>query len=200
VPVDIVVGVPNFRFRGTPSPLVLEQRSATRWPRPPRFDGNSSNSLSNAMYSQRSRFPPRSGAGQSAAQGVVNLPNELTAAVLRTCCLQPSQDHARQERADGRAIFSTEVPYRDLYTWDVRSRSTTTTRPPAARENSPLVLARTRSGIISYSPILPSCLGRPAPPMIMQGNQPLAQELLTYTPRRMIVRVPVTVSVDTRGA
>src|SRR5690606_1630555 len=24
VPVDIVVGVPNFRFRGTPSPLVLE--------------------------------------------------------------------------------------------------------------------------------------------------------------------------------
>lgn len=36
--------------------------------------------------------------------------------------------------------------------------------------------------------------------MIMQGNQPLAQELLTYTPPKDEVRVPVTVSVDTRGS
>ena len=35
--------------------------------------------------------------------------------------------------------------------------------------------------------------------MIMQGQQPLAQELLTYTPPKDEVRVPVTVSVDTRG-
>ena len=33
----------------------------------------------------------------------------------------------------------------------------------------------------------------------MQGNQPLAQELLTYTSPKRAVRVPVTVSVDTRG-
>jgi len=35
--------------------------------------------------------------------------------------------------------------------------------------------------------------------MIMDGMQPLAQELLTYTSPGGVVRVPVTVSVDTRG-
>ena len=36
--------------------------------------------------------------------------------------------------------------------------------------------------------------------MIMEGMQPLAQELLTYTSPGGAVRVPVTVSVDTRGS
>ena len=36
--------------------------------------------------------------------------------------------------------------------------------------------------------------------MIMEGMQPLAQELLTYTSPGGSVRVPVTVSVDTRGS
>ena len=36
--------------------------------------------------------------------------------------------------------------------------------------------------------------------MIVQGNQPLAQELLTYTPANGVVRVPVTVAVDMRGS
>jgi hypothetical protein len=52
VPVDIVVGVPNFRFRGTPSPLVLEAtlRNALAEAAPDLM-GNAGNSLSNAMYS-----------------------------------------------------------------------------------------------------------------------------------------------------
>ena len=36
--------------------------------------------------------------------------------------------------------------------------------------------------------------------MIMQDQQPLAQELLTYTSPKDYCRVPVTVSVDTRGS
>src|SRR4029077_20722042 len=36
--------------------------------------------------------------------------------------------------------------------------------------------------------------------MILPVNQPLAQELLTYTPPKDEVRVPVTISVDTRGS
>jgi hypothetical protein len=35
--------------------------------------------------------------------------------------------------------------------------------------------------------------------MLMLGNQPLAQELMTYASPGGIVRVPITVSVDTRG-
>jgi hypothetical protein len=36
--------------------------------------------------------------------------------------------------------------------------------------------------------------------MITQGNQPLSQELLTYTPPRDDVRVPVTIAIDARGS
>ena len=36
--------------------------------------------------------------------------------------------------------------------------------------------------------------------MITQGQQPLAQELLTYTPPKDDCRIPVTVSIDTRGS
>jgi hypothetical protein len=36
--------------------------------------------------------------------------------------------------------------------------------------------------------------------MITQGDQPLAQELLTYTPPKDECRVPVTIAVDARGS
>ena len=54
MPLDIVVGVPNFRFGRTPSPLVLESvlRNALA-EAAPNLMGNSSQ-LSNAMYTQRS--------------------------------------------------------------------------------------------------------------------------------------------------
>ncbi|MBC7856456.1 MAG: hypothetical protein IAF94_23750, partial [Pirellulaceae bacterium] len=54
VPLDIVVGVPNFRFKGTPSPLVLEATMRNLLAEAaPDIMGQQSQ-LSNAMYSQRS--------------------------------------------------------------------------------------------------------------------------------------------------
>ena len=55
MPVDIVVGVPNFRFRETPSPLVLEAtlRNALAEAAPQLCNGQQQ-PFSNAMYSQRS--------------------------------------------------------------------------------------------------------------------------------------------------
>ncbi len=87
VPMDIVVGVPNFRFRGTPSPLVLEStlRNALA-DAAPDVMGNGSNSLSNAMYSQRAgEFRRNQAQAGPAAQEEVNLPGELTAGGRRIC-------------------------------------------------------------------------------------------------------------------
>jgi hypothetical protein len=204
VPVDIVVGVPNFRFRGTPSPLVLEAtlRNALAEAAPDLM-GNSSNSLSNAMYSQRSsEFRRDQAQANPAAEGVVNLPNELTAGGAQDLFVYnlPKLTLGKSERM-AVPIFSTEVPYRDLYTWDVHiTKHDNDAAPSGSGTKSPLTLAKNEVWhqiVLTNSTKLPWTTGAA---MIMQGNQPLAQELLTYTPPKDEVRVPVTISVDTRGS
>jgi hypothetical protein len=203
VAVDIVVGVPNFRFRGTASPLVLEAtlRNALAEAAPDLM-GNTSNSLSNAMYSQRSgEFRRDQAQANAAAQGAVDLPGELTAAGAQDLFVYnlPKITLGKSERM-AVPIFSTEVPYRDVYTWDVHiTKQDNDAAPSGAGAKSPLTLAKNEVWhqiLLTNTTKLPWTTGAA---MIMQGNQPLAQELLTYTPPKDEVRVPVTISVDTRG-
>ncbi len=123
VPVDIVVGVPNFRFRGTPSPMVLEAtlRNALAEAAPDLM-GNMNNAFSNSMYSQRSsEFRRDQAQAEAGAQGAVNLPNELTAGGAQDLFVYnlPKITLGKSDRM-AVPIFTAEVPYRDLYTWEVR--------------------------------------------------------------------------------
>jgi hypothetical protein len=204
VPVDIVVGVPNFRFRGTPSPLVLEAtlRNALAEAAPDLM-GNSSNSLSNAMYSQRSAEFRRSQANaNAAAQGTVELPGELTDGGAQDLFVYnlPKLSLGKGERV-AVPIFTAETPYRDIYTWEVHAtKHDNAAAPSGSAHTSPLVLSKNEvwhQVMLTNATNLPWTTGAA---MIMQGQQPLAQELLTYTPPKDEVRVPVTVSVDTRGS
>ena len=82
VPVDIVVGVPNFRFQKTPSPLVLESVLRNSLARAePALMSQMRNDFSNASYSSRSGEFRRDAAAASgrAAAGDVELPGELAA-------------------------------------------------------------------------------------------------------------------------
>jgi hypothetical protein len=202
VPIDIVVGVPNFRFRGTPSPLVLEAtlRNALAEAAPD-IMGNQSQ-LSNAMYSQRSaEFRRNQAAGQPENGGNVNLPGELTAGGAQDLFVYnlPKISLGKGDRI-AVPIFTAEVPYRDIYTWDVHiTKQDNDAAPSGSSTKSPLVLSKNEVWHqieITNNTNVPWTTGAA---MIMQGNQPLAQELLTYTPPKDDVRVPVTVSVDTRG-
>jgi hypothetical protein len=205
VPVDIVVGVPNFRFRGTPSPMVLEAtlRNALAEAAPDLM-GNQSNALSNAMYSQRAGdFRRDQAQANAAAQAdVVNLPHELTAGGAQDLFVY-NLPKITIDKGDRVAvpIFTTDVPYRDVYTWDVHiTKQDNAAAPSGAGPNSPLTLSKNEVWhqiLLTNTTNLPWTTGAA---MIMQGNQPLAQELLTYTPPNDEVRVPVTVSVDTRGS
>ena len=204
VPMDIVVGVPNFRFRGTPSPLVLEAtlRNALAEAAPDLM-GNSNNAFANAMYSQRSGEVRRNEAhANAAAQGVVDLPDELTAGGAQDLFVYnlPKITIGKGDRI-AVPIFSTEVPYRDLYTWDVHlTKQDNDAAPSGSSTKSPLTLSKNEVWhqiVLTNNTNLPWTTGAA---MIMQGNQPLGQELLTYTPPKDEVRVPVTISVDTRGS
>lgn len=204
VPVDIVVGVPNFRFRGTPSPLVLEAslRNALAEAAPD-IMGNGSQQLSNAMYSQRSAEFRRTQAGGNLGEAnQVNLPGELTASGSQDLFVYnlPKISLGKGERV-AVPIFTADTTYRDLYTWNVHAtKHDNAAAPSGAASVSPLVLSKNEVWHqihLTNNTNVPWTTGAA---MIMQGNQPLAQELLTYTPPRDEVRIPVTVSVDTRGS
>ncbi len=207
VPIDIVVGVPNFRFKGTPSPLVLEAtlRNALAEAAPAIMgQAMANNSFSNAMYSQRSSEFRRTAAGANAVAegGIVNLPGELTATGAQDLFVYtlPKTTLAKGERA-AVSIFTTEAPYKDIYTWDVHvARADIEAAPSGAGVTSPLTLSQNEvwhQVVITNNTNLPWTTGAA---MITQGDQPLAQELLTYTPPKDECRVPVTIAIDARGS
>lgn len=205
MPLDIVVGVPNFRFRTNVSPLVLEATLQNALVRAaPNLMGQFRNSMSNSLYSQRSSEVRRRAAQANAAAGAgtVQLPNELTATGAQDLFVYnlPKLRLRKGERA-AVPIMSTTVPYRDVYTWNLHvRRHDIATAPSGSGIRSPLTLSQNkvwRQIELTNNTKLPWTTGAA---MIMQGRQPLAQELLTYTSPQDHCRVPVTVSIDTRGS
>jgi len=203
VPVDIVVGVPNFRFKQMPSPLILERtlRNALQQATPQLSNQFGNNSISNAMFSQRvaqAQPQPRAAGGESSLE----LPSELTAAGTQDLFIYnlPRLDFKKGERVAVQ-IFTAEVPYRDVYTWDLHfKRRDIEVAPSGAGLSSPLVLSKNEvwhQVELTNSTDVPWTTGAA---IIMQGRQPLGQELITYTSAKSAVRVPVTVSVDTPGS
>ncbi|MBN2476096.1 MAG: hypothetical protein JXB62_15905 [Pirellulales bacterium] len=201
VPFDIVVGVPNFRFRAVPSPLVLEStlRNTLQQSAPNLMNQFDNNAFSNAIFTQRvAPTQPQVAQGEATIQ----LPSELTAAGTQDLFVYhlPKLDFKKGERTAVQ-IFTAEVPYRDVYTWDVHcTRRDIEAAPSGAGLNSPLALSRNEvwhQVELTNKTQVPWTTGAA---IIMQGGQPLGQELLTYTSSGAAVRVPVTVSVDTRGS
>jgi hypothetical protein len=203
VPVDIVVGVPNFRFKDTPSPLILEQalRNVLQQAAPQLMGQQ----MSNASFASRAG-ERRGQPGDDAAQFA--LPPELGAGGAQDLFVYSLKKLKlmKGQRA-ALPIFSAEVPYRDVYTWDVHlTRNDIEAQsggmgPGTApgRNASPLALSENRVWhqiVLTNTTKVPWTTG---PALLMQGNQPLAQDLMTYTSVGSEVRIPVTVSVDTQG-
>ena len=200
VPVDIVVGVPNFRFKDTPSPLILEQtlRNVLQQAAPQLMGQQMqmSNSMSSARMGERQQpdgaiafaLPPELGAVGA---------QDLFVYSLKKLKLMKGQRAAM-------SLFSAQVPYRDVYTWDVHVTrndiEASGVGPGGGGKNaSPQSLSENRVWhqiVLTNTTRLPWTTG---PALLMQGNQPLAQDLMTYTTAGGEVRIPVTVSVDTQG-
>ncbi len=204
VPVDIVVGVPNFRFKTTPSPLALESvMRNTLAQAEPMLMGQMRNDFSNASYASRAgEFRRAAAAAGAPGAGELELPGELSAGGAQDLFVY-SLPNLRLRKGDRAAvsIFEAEVPYRDVYTWDLHlKRDDIATAPSGAGVDSPLRISTNKVWHqieLTNATEMPWTTGAV---MIMQGQQPLAQELLTYTSPRDFCRVPVTVSVETRGS
>jgi len=96
-------------------------------------------------------------------------------------------------------ILTTEVGYRDIYTWDIVIKHSESYAPTETNMRSPLVLSENkvwRQIELVNDTDIPWTTGAA---MFVDGFQPLAQELLTYTSPGGICRVPITVAIDLRG-
>ena len=199
VPIDIVVGVPHFRFKETPSPLVLERtlHHALRQAAPQLMQTQVRNDFTNNGYMMRSSEFRRD-AARSPAQGTMQLPNELTATGAQDLFVYhlAKIDLKKGERTAVH-IFEDEVEYRDIYTWNLHVKK----RDYGVSRNSQSPLNISKNEIwhqieLTNSTKLPWTTGAA---MVMQGIQPLAQDMLTYTSPSDVVRVPLTISVSTKG-
>lgn len=196
VPVDIVVGVPNFRFKDTPSPLVLEQavRNAL-FQAAPHLMGQQ---LSNASFQARSgeRFQQ-----PALADAVPNLPPELGAVGVQDLFVYSLKSLSlRKGQRAAVPLLSAQVPYRSVYTWDVHlTRGDVEAAGPGMARVSPQDISENRVWhqiVLTNTTRVPWTTGAA---LLMQEGRPLSQDLLTYTSVGSDVRVPVTVSVDTQG-
>ncbi len=201
VPFHVVVGVPNFRFRSIPSPMVLEATMRNLLSQAaPNIMGMANNVVSNGMYSQRAgEFSSNRAAGDDARTEVA-LPDELVGKGGNDLFVYelPPMTLKRGERAMV-PILRTEVAYRDIYTWDIELTHSESYAATTAESPSPLILSEAkvwRQVELINNTDIPWTTGAA---MLVDGKQPLAQELLTYTSPGGICRVPVTISVDLRG-
>jgi len=207
VGLDLVVGVPHFRFRDVVSPLVLEAtlRNALAQAAPQLMG-----QMSNAMFTQRSGEWRREAdaAGAPAAPADIQLPPELGATGEQDLFVYTVPNFSL--RAGGRAsvpLWQAEAPLHHLYTLDlavVRNAQhgsmvqgeSDDARYPAG---SPLRLLKTQVWHqleLTNRSKVPWTTGAA---IILRGNLPMGQDLLTYAPPGGTSLLPMTVAVNLRG-
>ncbi|MBI5117851.1 hypothetical protein HZA56_15355 [Candidatus Poribacteria bacterium] len=201
VATDLVVGVPNFRFKDVVSPMSLEAtlRNALAQVAPQIM----SQSMSNILMSQRAgeMYAPREESGTPSQPAVPALPPELAGKESHDLFLYhiPQLSLRTGERAVI-PLIAAEIPVRHIYTWDVRlSRSGAEAVPGASERSSPVKLLKNdiwRQIDLTNKTEVPWTTGSA---IVMDGYLPIAQELLTYTPTGADCRLPLTIAMDVRG-
>lgn len=201
---NLVVGVPNFRFKEVVSPLALEQtlRHTLREAAP--------NLMGQAM---RNTFTQRSGewrgdpASESSSDATVLA--DLVSSGSHDLFVYRVSDFSLRKGARATVdLWRDRVDLRHLYTLDIGlvrdgTSGATSARPaaglPDLGDSSPLELAHHRVWHqleLKNDSNVPWTTG---PALLLRNGLPLGQDLLTYTSVGAASLLPVTVAVDVRG-
>ena len=200
VALDLVVGVPNFRFKQVVSPLVLEaQLRNALHQAAPQLMGQAR--FSNAMF--QSRAGERRGPDDPAP---AELAPELAAGGSQDMFVYsvPKFSIERGARATV-PLWQNRVPLRHLYTLDIslgrdpRAGRSYQRKRGSHEQVAPMDLAQHdvwHQLELENKSQVPWTTGAA---LTMQGNVPIAQELLTYTPIQAKTLLPLTIAVDVRA-
>ncbi len=192
--VFFVVGFPNFTFARVVSPLSLQQSLASFLSSlTSRQVGENENVMSNAIMVQRpAGYRPSPSADDDSAiggaiEGAAQSEEDLFLYGRQNVTL------ARGERA-AYQVFSGRVSYEHLYEWEA-----TDTPPVVAYRPRPT--PRDPTEPVWHVIRLSNTLKLPwttAPALVLSGQQPLAQEILDYTPAGAATNLRLTVATDIR--
>ncbi|HNO77003.1 MAG TPA: hypothetical protein PKN33_03000 [Phycisphaerae bacterium] len=201
--IDLVVGVPSFRFKSVVSPLSLERMlRQTLAAAAPNLMGQ----MRNDLFTQRSGELPRGVSTPPPVPGdnVLDIAPELAANAAQDLFVYSHQNVTLKKGARlTLPLWRSDIPLRDLYTMDIRVardfESGQILNASATADGSPLRLSNNKVWhqfeLINKSQV-PWTTG---PALLLRNFIPLAQELLTYTPVGSTTLIPVTVAVDVRG-
>lgn len=200
IPLDLVVGVPNFRFKDVVSPMSLQ--ASLENPLQRAAPDLMAQSMARPLLTQRAgEFGGRTDREPTEAPSVPTLPPSLKGEGAQDLFVYtvPRLSLRAGERA-AVSIISATVPARHLYTWDVfLQRSGVEGLPSGGAHLSPVKLLRNE---IWHQIELTNTTEYPlttGAAMAVKGLLPIAQELLTYTPVGGNTLMPLTVAVDVRG-
>ncbi|MBL8759908.1 MAG: hypothetical protein JNL50_01265 [Phycisphaerae bacterium] len=200
---DLVAGVPNFRFGDSVSPLSLE--SALRETMGRRDQAFLGQQLSNAAF-RDARGTVRAEANEPGAPPV---PGELIAAGEQDLHVYSLGEMTLKKGARASVpVWNAKAAVRHVYTLDLKlgkigraepQYSNPADRPGGPAGDSPLGLLKNR---VWHQVELTNAGASPwttGPALVMNGVMPISQDLLTYTSKGAKCRLPLTVSADIAG-
>jgi hypothetical protein len=202
--VDLVVGVPSFRFRDVASPLTLERamRGALQ-AAAPQLAGQFQNRLSNVFSNDESQVEVGAGGGAPAT------PAELLGAGEQDFFVYPVGSLSLERGARATVpLWQAVAPLRHLYTMDVQvvrnqrsgEHSYQSLKSSAAPPRGGT--ARTSASPVWHELELSNTGSTPwttGAALLLKGTLPLGQDVLGYTPPGGKTLLPMTVAVDLRG-
>jgi hypothetical protein len=198
VKMDLVVGVPNFRFKTVASPMSFE--SQLRNP----LEQAAPQLMSQQAQVSNRVIVERRGASTRFAQptdAIPQLPSNLAEGIHDLFVYH--LDHVRLSVGE-RAIYpliSGSVPLRHVYSWQVHLKQPSADElASSGRRSAPVKLLRNEVWHqieLSNTTTMPWTTGAA---LIVQDETPVGQELLTYTAAGGNVLVPITIAIDVRGS
>jgi len=200
--VFFVVGVPNFAYSETPSPMSLQQNLLSFMKDAGRRDEETykrySNVIAGQMIAGEYRELDRMGA-PTFSQTV----SELTGAAEEDLFLY-SRSGVTLERGERATynVFSSAVNYENVYEWEVADPQRVDGQGNLIPNNPGPSDAAVRN-IVWHSIRLKNTTKFPwttAPAMVLSGIQPVSQDTLPYTPKEASSKLKITIATDIRSS
>lgn len=197
-----VVGVPNFAYSETLSPMSLQQ-SLIQYMRDAELSaarkdfGGVMNAIAGQQFdSLKSANEPASISLSSSVNAMPGAPEEDLFLYTRS-----GVTLARGERASYN-VFSENIPYEHLYTWEVADQPHVDAYGNAIQTN-PNVPDASRIDTVWHTIRLKDTTRFPwtsAPAFVISGNKPVSQDTLPYTPKGASSSLRITIAADIRAS
>src|ERR1700739_613622 len=193
-----VVGVPNFAYADTLSPMSLQQ-SLMDFMKDTERDKKAPGMFSNAIHGQVVSFDE---VAPSAPMSLTTSVDELSSAPEEDLFLYKRSDVslAKGERASYN-VFSGNIAYEHLYSWEVEDQPRVDGfgNVIAANQNTQ---DANRADSVWHAIRLKNTTKFPwtsAPALVISGDKPVSQDTLPYTPKGASSTLKITVATDIRA-